>query len=261
MQPPKHLKQLWDEWDIRGSILFSLFLQTFLILVAPLRKRTSSNWVMLPLWSAYLLADTVAMFTVGLISNSESDIAKTSNSTATNSALGVLISTSSISNATKSNGTANNADLLAFWAPFLLLHLGGPDTITALALEDNELWQRHLFSLVSQFVTALYVFFLSLPHNKLWLPTLLMFMAGLIKYLERTRSLYLASAQIFRDSMLTEPDPGPNYAKLMDEYVSKKEAKLPTRIEMLREPDRIVKASNKVKRGNLTDLQVVQYAY
>ncbi|MBA0862126.1 hypothetical protein Goshw_004800, partial [Gossypium schwendimanii] len=26
-----------------------------------------------------------------------------------------------------------NSDLLAFWAPFLLLHLGGPDTITAFA--------------------------------------------------------------------------------------------------------------------------------
>nr|GEX40803.1 calcium uniporter protein [Tanacetum cinerariifolium] len=37
-----------------------------------------------------------------------------------------------------------NVDLLAFWAPFLLVHLGGPDTITAFALKDNDLWVRHL---------------------------------------------------------------------------------------------------------------------
>nr|GFC34903.1 hypothetical protein CTI12_AA095370 [Tanacetum cinerariifolium] len=41
-----------------------------------------------------------------------------------------------------------NVDLLAFWAPFLLVHLGGPDTITAFALKDIELWLRHLLGLV-----------------------------------------------------------------------------------------------------------------
>ena len=29
--------------------------------------------------------------------------------------------------------------ITAFWAPFFLLHLGGPDTITAYSLDDNEL--------------------------------------------------------------------------------------------------------------------------
>nr|CAE04979.3 OSJNBa0057M08.3 [Oryza sativa Japonica Group] len=40
--------------------------------------------------------------------------------------------------------------LAAFWAPFLLLHLGGPDNITAYALEDNKLWLRHALNLVFQ---------------------------------------------------------------------------------------------------------------
>ena len=34
----------------------------------------------------------------------------------------------------------NNNTLMAFWAPFLLSHLGGPDNIMAYSLEDNELW-------------------------------------------------------------------------------------------------------------------------
>lgn len=187
----------------------------------------------MPLWSAYLLADWAANFAVGLISNSQGNRAQ----------------------------KVKNGDLMAFWAPFLLVHLGGPDTITAFALEDNELWLRHLLGLIFQCLAAVYVFLQSLPTDKLWIPTMLMFFTGVIKYAERTRSLYLASLGSFRDSMLKDPDPGPNYAKLMDEYYSKKESKLPTRIEMIAEPDRVVKAANKAKEGNLEPLEVVQYAY
>ncbi|XP_059635355.1 uncharacterized protein LOC132277512 [Cornus florida] len=229
---PEHWKQLWESWDLRGFIILSLSLQAFLILFAPLRKRTPNNWILMPLWSAYLLADWAANFAVGLISSSQGN----------------------------NSGPVNNGDLLAFWAPFFLVHLGGPDTITAFALEDNELWLRHLLGLIFQCVAALYIFFQTLP-NKLWIPTMLMFIAGVIKYSERTRSLYLASLGSFRDSMLMEPDAGPDYAKLMDEYFSKKESKLPTRIVMIPEPDRVIKAATADKVADLTDLQVVQHAY
>nr|GEY89759.1 topoisomerase I damage affected protein [Tanacetum cinerariifolium] len=77
----------------------------------------------------------------------------------------------------------------------------------------------------------------------------------------RTCSLYLASADRFKDSMLTEPDPGPNYAKILNEYISKKDANLPTRIQMVPEPYRAAKSANKAKKGNLTELEVVQYGY
>lgn len=231
---PLKWKHVWDTWDLRGFIILSLSLQTFLILFAPLRKRTKSNWIVMPLWSAYLLADWAANFAVGLISNSQGN---------------------------PNGGSQESEDLLAFWAPFLLVHLGGPDTITAFALEDNELWLRHLLGLVFQCLAAVYVFVQSLPENQLWVPTLLMFITGFIKYAERTRALYLASADRFKGSMLTDADPGPNYAKLMDEYHSKKIAKLPTRIQMIPEPDRAAKSANKAKKGNLTELEVVQYAY
>ncbi|KAM0916776.1 hypothetical protein ACQ4PT_009942 [Festuca glaucescens] len=44
------------------------------------------------------------------------------------------------------------------WAPVLLIHLGGQPWISAYSLEDNELWKRHIVTLVSQVTVALYVF-------------------------------------------------------------------------------------------------------
>ncbi|CDP16262.1 unnamed protein product [Coffea canephora] len=231
---PDNWKQLWEQWELQTFIVISLSLQTFLILFVPLRKRASTGFLIMAVWSAYLLAEHAATFVIGQISNSQR-------------------------NSPPQNDHDDNADLLAFWAPFLLVHLGGPDTITAFALEDNELWLRHLYGLVFHSVEVFYIFYQSI-ENKLWIPTVLMFVAGIIKYSERTRSLYLASLDRFTDSMLPEPDPGPDYAKLMNEYYSKKEAKLPTRIQMIGEPCRRNKAS-RVKEGQLTNLEVVLYAH
>ncbi|KAK3000795.1 hypothetical protein RJ639_021112 [Escallonia herrerae] len=49
-----------------------------------------------------------------------------------------------------SNKDGPNSTLMALWAPLLLLHLGGPDTITAFSVEDIQLWLRHLVGLVVQ---------------------------------------------------------------------------------------------------------------
>ncbi|GLU05302.1 hypothetical protein SLE2022_224090 [Rubroshorea leprosula] len=231
---PNRVKKTWDAWNIRGVLLFSLSLQALLILVSPYRKATKKSFIMFLVWSGYLLADWAANFAVGLISDSQSD------------------------QLPRNSTSPENSDLLAFWAPFLLLHLGGPDTITALALEDNELWLRHMLGLISQAAAALYVFAQSLP-NGLWMPTMLMFIAGVIKYGERTRALFLASLDRFRDSLLSEPDPGPNYAKLMEEYASKREAKLPTQIIYIPEPDKDTKIPDKTI--TLDDVKVVQKAY
>jgi hypothetical protein len=60
---------------------------------------------------------------------------------------------------------------------------------------------------------------------------------------------------------LKKPDPGPNYAKLMEEYSSKIEAGLPTTIEMTPEPGKESKLAATVNRDKLSDFEVVQYAY
>ncbi|ESR41242.1 hypothetical protein CICLE_v10025090mg [Citrus x clementina] len=233
---PESVKRVWDNWNIRGIILFSLFLQTILILFAPFRKSTANRLMIMLIWSAYLLADWAANFAVGLIGDTHRD-----------------------NQASK----PEKSDLLAFWAPFLLLHLGGPDTITAFALEDNELWIRHFFGFVFQAIAAVYIFLLSLPGNKLFIPTILTFAAGLIKYFERTCALYFASLDRFRDSMLQEPDPGLNYVKIMEEYASWIEAKIPTKIFMLPEPTRkpiFNDTDNQTKVVEFDDLDVVHRA-
>ncbi|XP_030528778.1 uncharacterized protein LOC115739695 [Rhodamnia argentea] len=229
------LKTVWETWNIRCLVILSLSLQAFLILVAPFRKRSANACLIFLVWSAYLLADWAAAFAVGHISSRQSD--------------------------DKSGGAANE-NLVAFWAPFLLVHLGGPDTITAFALEDNALWLRHMLNLVFQVSAAIYVFYQTLPKNKLLIPTVLMFVAGVVKYGERTRALYLASLKRFKKSMLQKPDPGPNYAKLMDEYSSLKEAMLPAHIEIIPEPNKESKmAIYEAEDGKLDEASVVKHGY
>ncbi|GLT44394.1 hypothetical protein SLA2020_182960 [Shorea laevis] len=127
--------RVWDTWNVRGLSILSLLLQSFLSLFAPLRKAKESKWVVM-IWLAYLLADWVATFTIGLMLWAE-----------------------------------HNEDILTFWAPFLLLHLGGPDLITSFSLEDNEFWIRHLIGLFLQVGSTIYVILQSFPQNKLLLPT------------------------------------------------------------------------------------------
>ncbi|XP_010441716.2 PREDICTED: uncharacterized protein LOC104724857 [Camelina sativa] len=239
---PKHIKDVWDRWNIRGVIILSLTLQAILICFSPLRKRTPRRLLILLVWSSYLLADWSANFAVGLISkNQGKDL--------------------------KPDDPPQDKKLMALWAPFLLLHLGGPDKITAFALEDNALWFRHVFGLVFQAIAGVYVVLMSLP-NSLWVIIVLVFISGTIKYMERTAALYSASLDKFRDSIIEAPDPGPNYAKLMEEYKAKKEARLPITIILIDEPDKEHRAKKlehpslaSKNREELTHLEIAQYAY
>ncbi|KAH7521218.1 hypothetical protein FEM48_Zijuj07G0009900 [Ziziphus jujuba var. spinosa] len=123
MQIPlyKSVTKLWDAWNLRGFVLLSLCLQTLLVLFAPFRKRTANKLVIIIIWSAYSLSDWAATFAIGLMSSSSSSS-------------GVKDDHNQYHDVSDS--------LKGFWAPFLLFHLGGPDNITAFALEDNELWLR-----------------------------------------------------------------------------------------------------------------------
>ncbi|XWS57606.1 hypothetical protein CRYUN_Cryun09bG0188200 [Craigia yunnanensis] len=145
-------------------------------------------------WCSYLLADSVATIALGILTNNLGDIYD------------------------KGGAVDLTTKLTAFWAPFLLLHLGGPDTITAYALEDNQLWLRHLFGLIIQTVVTVYIFLMAWSDSRLSLLSIPMIVVGSIKYGERTWTLWKGSSDELRNSMLTSPDPGPNYSKLMNEY-------------------------------------------
>jgi hypothetical protein len=121
------LLAVWSEWEIRVLVLTSLALQVFLLFSAGIRKRNVSALLGVLLWLAYLLADSIAIYALGYLS--QTHVPK------------------GISDPEFFN---RNHRIQVFWAPFLLLHLGGQDTITAFSIEDNELWKRHLLSLLSQ---------------------------------------------------------------------------------------------------------------
>lgn len=186
---------LWEEWGLQLLVLTSLILQIILIGLGNRRKYSTGNKIAFILWLAYLSADSIAIISLGILSRGQ--------------------------------GKCSDAyvDLeyviMAFWAPFLLLHLGGPDTITAYSLEDNELWLRHLLGLIVEVAVALYIFVRSMKPTQLNFLAIPIFVAGLIKYGERTWVLRSASSKQFRSSLLPHPDPGPNYAKFMEEYTLK----------------------------------------
>ncbi|GKV14889.1 hypothetical protein SLEP1_g25692 [Rubroshorea leprosula] len=112
-------------------------------------------------------------------------------------------------------------ELKAFWAPFFLLHLSGPDTITAYSLEDNELYLRHLFGLIVQTTAALYILLLAWTSSNLSYLSIVMILVGSIKYGERTLALWKASKNKLRGSILPAPDSDLRYTKLMEKYAIK----------------------------------------
>ncbi|XWS20044.1 hypothetical protein CRYUN_Cryun31cG0067700 [Craigia yunnanensis] len=192
------LTNLWKEWQLRGLVLLSLIFQTILIVVGNRRKYSNQLLVRFAVWVAYLAADTVATMALGIISNDLGD--------------------------TSDNGELDaNIELHVFWAPFLLLHLGGPDTITAYSLEDNELWLRHLLGLALQTGVALYTFFMAWRGSHLSILSTLMVFVGVSKYVERTWALRSASSEQIKGSMLARRDlPGPSNPNLLKEYDVKK---------------------------------------
>jgi hypothetical protein len=150
----------WKEWGILVLVLLSFALQVILLITAEIRRRKDSGVLKVVVWSAYLLADTTAIYALGHMS--------------------------------VTSPTSHEHQLMAFWAPFLLLHLGGQDNITAYSMEDNRLWLRHLQNFFVQVLAAAYVLYQSsiLARPTLLRPAaILMFVAGAVKYVERVCAL------------------------------------------------------------------------
>ncbi|KAI3730278.1 hypothetical protein L1987_61447 [Smallanthus sonchifolius] len=195
---PDLVRKEWNKWELRGLVLLSLTLQISLIYSGHRRKYIAKRRIRIFIWCAYLLADWVATVALGLLVDRQGNSG----------------------NSVNSNKEYDLA-LMAFWAPFLLLHLGGPDTITAYALADNELWLRHLLGLVVQTAAAVYITLLAWDGSLLSFLSVPMLLCGIIKYGERSWVLMSANRGQFRDSVLADSDPGPNYARFMEEFCLK----------------------------------------
>ncbi|KAL5757315.1 hypothetical protein ACOSP7_019926 [Xanthoceras sorbifolium] len=175
---PPGVRKLWKDWDLRVTILISLIIQILLSFFGNRRKNNQRPWIRGLVWSAYTAADSIATFALGILSSNITDIFDDDCSKSPDSYI----------------------QLTTFWAQFLLLHLGGADSITAYALEDNALWMRHFLGLITQTSGIVYIFLLSWTDrgSHLWILSILIFIAGLIKYGERTWVLRAASNQMHR---------------------------------------------------------------
>ncbi|CAN6210409.1 unnamed protein product [Urochloa humidicola] len=157
----------WKEWGLRALVLLSLTVQVKLLILAEFRRHVDSGVLKALAWSAYMLADAAAVYVLGHLSVTS---------------------------------RSPEHELLGLWAPFLLLHLGGQDKITAYAIEDNKLWLRHLQTLVVQVAAAAYVIsgssiIVGDSRSPLLLSTtVLMFMVGVVRYGERVWSLKCAGS-------------------------------------------------------------------
>ena len=179
---PDLVRKLWNYWELRVLVLVSLTLQLSLLLLASRRRYSVKTWIRIIIWFSYLGADSVAAIALGVISNNQG-------------------------NSCDGNDCQLQNELTTFWAPFLLLHLGGQDTVTAYAVQDNELWLRHLLGLIVQLGVALYAFYLSWKGNWLSFLTIPMLLAGFIKYAERTWVMQLANNAQLPERKLYDPSP------------------------------------------------------
>ncbi|KAK3445201.1 hypothetical protein EUGRSUZ_B02717 [Eucalyptus grandis] len=202
---------MWKEWELRLLILLSLFVQLTLTSLGSKRKTSSTYWIQFVVWTTYLLADSIAILTLGVLSNR-------------------------LANIKEMKGTLDpKSQITAFWAPFLLLHLGGPDTITAYALADNELWLRQLARFCVKLGLASYIYFMALSGSALSILAQGMILVGFIKYAERTLCMYLASSSRLRDLLQPVPKIGPVYSRKMEQYALKKEEGYRVRTEEVTE--------------------------
>uniref|UniRef100_A0A453QAW1 DUF4220 domain-containing protein n=1 Tax=Aegilops tauschii subsp. strangulata TaxID=200361 RepID=A0A453QAW1_AEGTS len=159
--------------EIHCLILPSFSLQVFLFFASGMRRHSVSRILNSLIWLAYLSADSMAIFVLGHLAVHAS----------------------------------SSYHLLIFWAPFLLLHMGGQDAITAFSMQDNDLWQRHLLGLVTQASVAGYVISISSWQDSLLLAaTVLMFLSGVFKYIGRIFCLYISSPKLLRDHTVANLD-------------------------------------------------------
>jgi len=151
-----------NEWTIRAVVLLSLGAHVALVVLAGIRRSESSGWRMLVLWLAYQVAGWAATY--------------------------------ALSNMSLGGNSSRDQQLVAFWVLFLLMvmHLGGPDNITAYSLEDNKLSLRQAVNTVLQVLgTSLVIYkrlYVGGNAALLWAPVV-MITVGVAKFFERAWAL------------------------------------------------------------------------
>lgn len=153
------MRKGWEKWDLRILVLYILFTQLYLhVFGRHRRKGTTQLMINVNVWFFYLFSDLLAQIALGKLSKVKGD----------------------------DDDISPISLLRGLWAPIILFYLGGPDTMTVLRLEENQMWSRHAIGLLTQGLRTSYVLILTWTSTmRFSLLALLMLFPGLIKYGER----------------------------------------------------------------------------
>ncbi|CAM0885518.1 unnamed protein product [Alopecurus aequalis] len=191
------LQDLQNLLPVQILVLSSLGLQFILFLCATVRRSETSIRVpvrLLLLWIAYNFGDIIATYTLARLSFFS---------------------------------TTGDHPLVVLWAPFLLLHLAGPDNIAAYALEDNQLSLRSMQTFFAQVTAGGYFLYTyrNISVDFLRIASRLMFALAVVKYGERWLALQRGNLGSISDSLKKKPVldsmshvAHPQDAKLMEIY-------------------------------------------
>ncbi|KAM3309846.1 hypothetical protein ACQJBY_030878 [Aegilops geniculata] len=163
--------QWWEEWQLRVLVLSSLCVQFLLFFSIWVRRVPALRRLRVVVWMAYLGGDALAIYALATLFNRHRQR-----------------TTDVVGESRSSSG------LEVIWAPVLLIHLGGQVTLSAFSMEDNELWLRHVITLVSQVTVSLYVFCRWWSGEQRLLQTaIILFVFGILKFSIKPWTLRRAS--------------------------------------------------------------------
>ncbi|CAL5028053.1 unnamed protein product [Urochloa decumbens] len=167
----------WDEWKLRILVLGSTTIQFFLFFYGGIRRYRVPPWFRLCIWLAYLGGDSLAIYALATLFNRHKGEAPV------------------------------QSTLEVLWAPILLVHLAGPEQITVYSVQDNELWRRHIVTLVSQVTVALYVYCISSwsGETSLLVAGVLIFIIGIYKFSTKPWALKRATIHNLGGSFISVP--------------------------------------------------------
>ncbi|CAD6267601.1 unnamed protein product [Miscanthus lutarioriparius] len=168
--------QWWSEWGFRITVVSSLGANLVVGILSGTRRRSASRWLWallgevakLFVWLAYQVAEAAATSALGSLSLCGSDASE------------------------------EEKQVVAFWAPFLLLHLGGPDNLTAYALEDNKISNRKWLEIGVRILVVIYTIYNNTHRGgRSWAlllaASVVMLVAGVVRYVERAYALRKAN--------------------------------------------------------------------
>ncbi|CAL5033724.1 unnamed protein product [Urochloa decumbens] len=147
----------WNEWAIRIATSASLATHVLLIVLAETRRHSARPELTFALWLTYQVLDTAGSYALAHLS-------------------------------LDTTGPSDKEQIMvAFWAPFLLLHLGGPDNVGAYSLDDDKLSWRKFFGSLWKAIGAVYIVFTKIflaNSGPLSLSSMIMINIGMFRFFE-----------------------------------------------------------------------------